>query len=276
MKRNNILSVFLALMLVLAFTACSGTSSDGDPGTGNASPSSLGGTIKFSGESAYFPYEDGEIELTNAISFNFTHLLFDFGGDDGDSYESGGGDGLPSIIIPFARAAEEDSGDVFEGPVEISAVISGSPVAEIKNGKVNINIGKPKDAVLGTMTEAFAEIPTSKIDISAPDVKIFIYNAYVAFINYKTVFGSMNPVAPDILGPLGMMYAKGDSELTAFVYVDKDVKISGSFGNMFWDVNAKTGWNMMFITYDEKNDKVYFDTGKSTSGFKWYVFPGDD
>ena len=268
MKRNIILSVILALVLVLAFTACSGTSSDDDPG---GTPSVGGDTIAASGGSAYINFDGKEFEITEALNIKFTHLLFEFGGDSSSSSDDvespADPPGIePSIIIPFARAAEEDD---FDEGFKISDVISGNPVAEIKNGKVNVSIGKPKNTALMNIEKSFG-IPPG-VTISAPDAKIFIYNAFVVWINYKTVFGSFSPDVPNVTGPLGMMYAKSETEMTAFVYVDKDVKISGSFETMTWNINAKTGWNMIFLTFDEKNHKQYFETGNSTNGFKWFI-----
>ena len=286
MKRNIILSVFLAFILVLAFTACSGTGSDDDPYKENP-PSVGGGTITASGDTPYINFDGEEFEMTEGLNINFTHLIFEFGGGSGDSNEEASDSPAeppiePSIIIPFARAAEEDD---FDEGFKLSDVISGNPVAEIKNGKVNISIGKPKNAALKNLGMAFAvfgDIP-SDVTISAPDAKIFLYNTFVAFINYKKVFGSMTSKLPDGEGPIGMMYAKSETEKAAFIYVDKDVKVSGSVeinyedddgikkGTMIWDINAKAGWNMLFLTFDEKNHKQYFETGNSTNGFKWFI-----
>ena len=174
--------IALTAVIVFAMAACSnsanGGGSSGDTTSGGGT-FTIGSTFRFSGEMLkdedyYKAYEDPSDTEAN---LNFGYL--DFYDEDTDTY-----------LLPL--------GDLF----------TGTPKAEITDGKLTIALDQPKPASMDLMKDAFMP----GITVTPNDAKMFLLEYFFTEDEYHILF-----------------LRGGENVDVCLVYVNKNVKINGTF-----------------------------------------------
>jgi hypothetical protein len=143
----------------------------------------------------------------------------------------------------------------------LNDVFDGARTVTLTNGKLSINLGTPKTFALISLNDS--GMPP-EITISNTDAKAFMLQEIRN--NYNQVIQSND---------------------TGYLYVDRDVKISGTFKYesyygtveyIVYDWNLKTGWNSIIRIVTKSDDgKVTTNTtktGKPTGNEKWIYSSG--
>jgi len=232
------------------------------------------------------------IALVAVIGFSFAAC--DTGGDN-----SGGGDGWLGNTITITDAQvysfERDTSAQyvkFTGTVQdlkyiffynyddddhyriyqpLSDFIDGNPSVTLKNGILNMTIGKPKNSSLLNL----GDMP-SGITVSTTNVKYFSIDSIYdqSIINSDTY---------------NVSQGKLDGTQISYVlyfYVDKDVNITGKFADIDdgytyinnYAMNLKAGWNSVIITEKQTETYTYqrtYKTGTPPAGFHWVISQGE-
>jgi hypothetical protein len=130
-------------------------------------------------------------------------------------------------------------------------------------GNVNIKLGVPKDTYMSRISTDWFE--SNGITVAPNDAKEFSTGGHTFFLSDD--------------GEYALVYMKDMDNIAALTYVDKDVKITGTYTNDGYtqkmNCSLKTGWNYVFALWDGTTNTQTFTTTEP-SGFRWQVIDADD
>jgi len=235
---KNVLKLFgfIALVAVIGFSmaACPGVDDDDGGGGGDGS---LGNTLTITNAQVY------EWDDVTHKYVNFTDTIPD---------------------LNYFRSYSYDDDDYVYIP--LSDLIEGNPSVTLRNGKLNITLGKPKASSL----QDIGDMPPPGITVSTPNVKGF--SIVSSFANRDDDF---------------VMYGNFDSDLqdsVIYMYVDKAVNITGQYTDTDYGVTytynyamyLKAGWNSVIMTHNQTGAYSYqstIKTGTPTTDYRWVINP---
>jgi hypothetical protein len=199
----------------------------------------------------------------------------DTGAQTGNGTITGGTSGIWSITAPVTyesmitdldKAKSQTNFNMLDIGKSINECIPGSSVT-VKNGKVTIKLGIPKDEYLSTIDEWFDGGIPETITVDHPDAKI-IYDDDMLF----------DPCTED---EHYMLFCSSEEDIAVLVYVDRDVTIKGTYTRTYngttdtntynYNVSLKAGWNYMI---GEGSHSTSMPTTSLPSGFSWSVYVG--
>jgi len=149
----------------------------------------------------------------------------------------------------------------IKGNLPLSTFIDPPASVTIKNGKVDIKLGKPKSTSWISVSESFHDFYT----ITPADAKMFVFQCF-----------STDDGFYDLLCLKGDL--KSDPDYIVLVYVDKDVIIKGTSTSSvteICDMSLKQGWNYWIFSYSGLSGSIETNTSSTTlpAGFNWTVVP---
>ena len=154
------------------------------------------------------------------------------------------------------------------GPFSISGDIDGSPSVEIKNGKVNINLGAPKPGALNTASSLFPP----PITVSDGAAKVFWLDVFWKKTNYIDIVWGSPLLGQDTFLSYALDPISTPDRLM-YLYVDRPLTVIGSDPPSEYNIDAQPGWNAIIVSYEGGSHTTYYETGTPGNDYKWFFVP---
>jgi hypothetical protein len=148
----------------------------------------------------------------------------------------------------------------------LSDLIEGNPSVTLKNGKLNITLGKPKNSSLEYFNAS--NMPEG-ITVSRTDAKTFTINRLYNRDDDYVMQGQ---------------FEGNEDNSVMYVYADKDLNVTGQttttqYGVTYTGIYAvyfKAGWNSVYTTRSQTGTNAYqttVKTGTPPAAFRWVINP---